>query len=141
MSDGVLEGVEDLLPGEEVDQLRRVHLGELGHDAHRISAVPGGNLFSEALELLLVVLPLGHPPGRGAAGFLEAPVADEGVVQDVEGVAGYKHLVGLKLGQFFCSTSLPLALVLDGFNQHFQATVQFPRLINLSNNFLKFGQS
>lgn len=67
---GVLVGVECLLPGEEIDDLRRVHLGELRNDSHGISVVPRRHLLSKAFELLFVLLPLSNAPGRCAVWFL-----------------------------------------------------------------------
>jgi hypothetical protein len=92
----LLERIKDFLPGKVIDHLGGVHLGKLGNYSHRVTSVPGRNLLGKAFKFLLVVFPLSHPPGRGGVRFLEPPVADEGIVQDVESVACYEHLVGLE---------------------------------------------
>ena len=94
----LFEATRRFFPGKHGDDLRHVQLRvrELLDHPERVPTVPGRDLPGEGLKPEFILLPLHDPPIRGAVLDGVAPVAQESVVEDIERVAGNKHLIGLR---------------------------------------------
>ena len=72
------------------------HLLTIGFGVRSSSLIPyWTHLFCKLVEPCIVLLLLPRPPGRPGLESLEAAVRGEGVVEDLETVAGHVHLVHL----------------------------------------------
>ena len=73
-----------------------VHPLELLDHPIRVCPIPCSHLPGKLIKSLVILLLLPGPPPWPAGDGLQAPVSGEGVVQQVEAVPGYIHLIHLQ---------------------------------------------